>query len=96
MKLNSFTNDTPVLVKMSIYQIHLLYMGALMLVYRRISSQFARRLEPVEVPNQVWIDLDSTVLQCASQGLLAARHCSRITVLMKGEDGVFQRCWLVM
>jgi len=96
MKLNHFTADTPFLTKMSLYQVHLLYMGALMLVYRRLSSQFAQRLDADQAVQGPWIELDNAVLQGASQGLIAARHCSRIIGLMRDEDGVFRKCWLVM
>jgi hypothetical protein len=97
MLLQNFTDDTPFLVKMSMYQVHLLYMGALMLVYRRISCQFARPVDPGRPLAETGGDiLDPAVLHCASRGLFAARCSSRIIRLMMEADGVFRRCWLVM
>ncbi|KAK3328166.1 hypothetical protein B0T19DRAFT_423831 [Cercophora scortea] len=93
--------DLPDSVRRSIYHVHLLYLGAMMLLYRRIASQFVRT-EPACNPGSeddscvVDMELHKNMLARAHQGVIAAKHSARILGLLLAEKGIFKRCWLVI
>ncbi|KAK3685246.1 hypothetical protein B0T22DRAFT_381754 [Podospora appendiculata] len=100
--------DLPDQVRRSIYHVHLLYLGAMMLLYRRIASQFVcTEPGPVSNFNQssedtchgstvLDLELHKNVLAHVHQGVVAARHSARILGLLLAEKGIFKRCWLVI
>ena len=90
--------DLSAQIKCSIYHVHLLYLGAMMLLYRRIASQLT---QPVPLsksgkPDIVQDNDGEKLLAYAHQGIVAAKHSSRILGLMLNERGIYKRCWLVM
>jgi hypothetical protein len=80
----------------SLYYVHLLYLGTIMLMYRRIASQFGcwYRLENSRI--MLSDRLDRIICTSAEQGVLAAKQSARIVKLFYDEKGVYKRCWLVM
>lgn len=87
-------------VRRSIYHAHLLYLGALILVYRRIASEAARsiQIEQSKSPaaKEVTVELDQITRSRARDGIVAARYSASILGLLLAEKGIFKRCWLVM
>jgi hypothetical protein len=79
----------------SIYHIHLLYLGAIMLLYRRIASQFVRSYGQDKERDVLWKPLER-LLHYAEEGFAAAKQSAHILALLLQEDGIFKRCWLVM
>lgn len=82
-------------VRRSIFYAHLLYLGAIILLYRRIASQVADvtvRGVAVVAPTPQ----QECLLKHAEKGITAAKHSSRILGLLLSERGIFKRCWLVI
>ena len=81
----------------SIFHVHLLYLGAIMLLYRRIASEVARLYASSSKTCSVLPpELESIVTKVAGEAVLAARISTRILKLLLHDSGVFKRCWLVM
>ncbi|PHH92774.1 hypothetical protein CDD83_5180 [Cordyceps sp. RAO-2017] len=85
-------------VRRSIYHVHLLYLGAIILLHRRVASQFmqSRRLHGRHDRDKLPNPLTGVVRIHAEQGVLAAERSASIIGLLLGEDGVYKRCWLVI
>ncbi|KAK4164318.1 hypothetical protein QBC43DRAFT_317945 [Cladorrhinum sp. PSN259] len=81
-------------IRWSVYHVHLLYLGAYMLVYRRIAAQCVREYREGE--KFVLTNDDSTLVGLVDQGVTAARDSARILGLLHADKGIFQRCWLVI
>ncbi|KAK5995253.1 hypothetical protein PT974_03652 [Cladobotryum mycophilum] len=86
-------DDLTVETKRSIHHVHLHYLGAMMLLYSRIASQYMQ-------PGKDW-SLMPTLLralleQLAGEAVIAASTSSRILQLLYDEDSIFKRCWLVI
>ncbi|KAM0810219.1 putative Transcription factor domain-containing protein [Seiridium cardinale] len=91
---NGHDNLEP-LTKWSIYHVHLLYLGANILLYRRMSSQ----LVEVNYHNDRGVlptPLDKLYSDHGEQAILAAKGTARILTLMLHDCGIFRRCWLVI
>ncbi|KAK6088626.1 fungal specific transcription factor [Seiridium cupressi] len=83
------------LTKWSMYHVHLLYLGANILLYRRMSSQ----LVEVNYHNDRGVlptPLDKLYSDHGEQAILAAKGTARILTLMLHDGGIFRRCWLVI
>ncbi|KAH7187606.1 hypothetical protein DER44DRAFT_845053 [Fusarium oxysporum] len=93
---NLCREDLPVEVRRTILATHLLYLGATMLLYRRIASQFVRRSGIDHGHGILWKSIENTFLNHVDQGVTAARHSARILGLLRAEGGIFKRCWLVI
>jgi len=86
-------------VRRSIYHAHLLYLGSLILVYRRIASQAARTIQFEQQKSGNGAEtaiLDQVTRSRAYDGIVAAKHSATILGLLLAEKGIFRRCWLVM
>lgn len=83
-------------VRRSIYHVHLLYLGAIILLYRRVASQFVRSYATDKERDDLWKPLERLLISNTEEGILAAKHSARILGMLLAEDGVFKRCWLVM
>lgn len=86
-------------VRRSIYHAHLLYLGCLILVYRRIASQAARTVQFEQQKDgfgSTTVILDQMARNRAYDGIVAARYSASILGLLLAEKGIFRRCWLVM
>lgn len=94
MQLQSlWEQNVPLEAKRSIYHVHLLYLGANMLLFRRIVAENVRQrmnISPLRYPPS---DLLS---RQGPNALLAANSSARIVKLLLDENGVFQRCWPIM
>jgi hypothetical protein len=89
-------SEIPDSVRRSIYYVHLLYLGAIMLLYRRVASQFTRTIGVDHQGKSRSKPFEQTMLNHAEQGVLAAKTSSRILGLLLGQTGCFKRCWVVM
>ncbi|KAI0969368.1 hypothetical protein F4678DRAFT_440212 [Xylaria arbuscula] len=97
MKLQSAPDhDVPLEAKRSICHVHLLYLGAIMLLFRRIVAENIRVGQP---------DISLSILRHPSSDLLskqgpnaliAANMSAKILKLMLDENSIFQRCWLII
>lgn len=86
--------DIPPLVRWSIYHVHLLYLGAIMLVYRRVAAQ---SFQAYTLGNGAALDKHNTALiGLVELGVNAARDSARILGLLHADKGIFKRCWLVI
>lgn len=78
----------------SIYHIHLLYLGAFILVYRRLAAQTIRS---IKAGDESLLDTNnSTVIKLVKLGVEAGRDSARILGLLYADRGIFKRCWLVI
>lgn len=80
--LNNPEMDTA--LRRSVYYVHLLYLGALMLIYRQMLNQ------PEPVNDNELESLDRTHVDA----VFAAQQSSRILGLLSEEGGIFHRCWI--
>jgi hypothetical protein len=79
----------------SLYHLHLLYLGAFVLIHRRICAQ---------VLQSYWYGQDRNfalqpfekLAHHAEEGILAASHSTKVLDMLLTEGLIFQRCWLVM
>jgi len=88
--------DLPVESRLSIYHAHLLYLGAIMLLHRRVASQLIRSFgfgPNRSLPRQLH---EKSLISNTGQGVLAAKNSARTLGLLLDENGIFKRCWLVM
>lgn len=99
---NLSRSDLAANVRRAIFHVHLLYLGAVMLLYRRIASQLIQ--SPINQAEKESNKRDrspqrpdrESLLEQAEKGIAAAKHSARILGLLLAEQGVFKRCWLVM
>lgn len=99
MRLSNLSQlDLPDIVRRSLFHVHLLYLGAHILIYRRIASQLVRPsdFEVAETLEPNWDKRQIALLEHAEKGVTAAKHSARILGLLLAENGIFKRCWLVM
>lgn len=73
-----------------IYFVHVLYLGALMLLQRCIMSRwFVEKMDPA-----TQMDITEEASECIRDGYSAARQSARLLGLLKQEGGAVKRCWL--
>ncbi|KAB5575416.1 hypothetical protein GE09DRAFT_592539 [Coniochaeta sp. 2T2.1] len=89
-------SDLPDSVRRSIYYVHLLYLGAIMLLYRRVASQYNRSVAEGNDADGQQKFFEQLMLNHAEQGVLAAKTSSRILGLLLNQVGCFKRCWIVI
>jgi hypothetical protein len=87
--------ELPTNVRRSVCHVHLLYLGAIMLLFRRVLCQTLRTHGLDKDCNILCKPLQSLGV-VMEDGLVAAKHFARILGLLLAEDGIFKRCWLVM
>ncbi|KAK0720194.1 hypothetical protein B0H67DRAFT_178870 [Lasiosphaeris hirsuta] len=84
-------------VRRSIFHVHLLYLGAIILLYRRVACQFVQSYNlGGQLDNSTADKSRARLLDHAEKGIIAARHSARILGLLLAERGIFRRCWLVI
>ncbi|KAI1875106.1 uncharacterized protein JN550_002535 [Neoarthrinium moseri] len=83
-------------IKWSIYHVHLLYLGANILLYRRMVSQLLQTKSVDHGQGMLSRPFREVFDEHGEQALLAAKDSARILNLMLQEEGIFQRCWLVI
>ena len=88
--------DIPVEARRSIYHAHLLYLGAILLLHRRIAAQVIRSSGFDSDRILLWQPLEKALVNNTDQGVLAAKNSARTLGLLLDENGIFKRCWLVM
>ena len=98
MRLDTISKDDRLALetKRTILHVHLLYLGAIMLLYRRIASQYLRFLN-LEKERATWqMPVGEAVAEQSAEAVMAASTSARILKLLLLDDSVFRRCWLVM
>lgn len=82
----------------SIFHIHLLHLGAIMLLFQRIASQYARPQQESRghEDDTTWTPPQEMLCRYVCQALTAARQSARILSLLMAEMAVFKRCWLII
>ena len=73
---------------------HLVYLGCLILVYRRIASQAARTVQFEQQRKgggPTTVILDQVARSRAHDGIVAAKHSAKILGLLLAEKGIFKR-----
>ena len=86
MRLTNLVNspDMTPEARVSIYTVHLLYLGAIMLIYRQILNR----------PQQSANNREKNLDQAHIEAITAAQQSSRILNLLRQDNGVHRRCWL--
>jgi hypothetical protein len=98
----SAQENLPAATRRSIFHTNLLYLGSMMLVYRRIVSQFLRYYmnktsgEISTGNTTLQSPLNEVVAKQNAEASLAASNSARIINLMLEDDCIFKRCWLLM
>ncbi|TGJ83859.1 hypothetical protein E0Z10_g4901 [Xylaria hypoxylon] len=90
------TQALPLEVGRSIYLVHLLYLGANMLLFRRIAFQTLRSPKSHGLLPGPWQLSQDQYSQNADRALLAATSSAKIIKIIMDENGVFKRCWIIM
>jgi len=95
---NICVEELGVSLRRTICHVHLLYLGSVMLLYRRVVSHMVsscgweqRLWELVSLGSQV-----DTISGIFENGTQSAKLSARILALLLADDGVFRRCWLVI
>ena len=97
MRLEALRNGTEMSDdhRRSVYYVHLLYQGARMLLYRRITSQHIQQ-ELATRPYEEPVFNSPTMLQALEDGRRVADMTSHTLRILQDENGIFKRCWLVI
>lgn len=95
LSLASFSRyDLPDYVRTMIYNVQLLYLCSIMLLYRRAASHIVRLIRGAQTmslqPQQ------DELLKYIAEGREAARHSAALLGMFFGERGFCKRCWLVI
>ncbi|KAK0619661.1 hypothetical protein B0T14DRAFT_566490 [Immersiella caudata] len=87
----------------TLFYVHLLYLGAIILVYRRAISQVVQdsRVGGDTYLSPTTTDISQkslvrTLLSQADKGMFAARYTARILGLLLANRSIVQRCWLII
>jgi hypothetical protein len=93
--------DLAVEVRRTICHVHLLYLGTVLLLYRRVLSHAAQSCDSEQEQSHLGLlsslgSQAATVSQITEKRPLAAKLSARILDLLLTEDGVCRRCWVVM
>jgi hypothetical protein len=86
----------PVGIKRSILHLHMLYLGAIMLLYRRVATMFLKSYANGGPCSTLHLHPIQAFAQQSTEAILAASTSARIAKLLLEDEGVFKHCWLVM
>ncbi|ETS82890.1 hypothetical protein PFICI_04766 [Pestalotiopsis fici W106-1] len=84
------------LTKWSIYHVHLLYLGANIILYRRMSSQLIETRHSGIGQGVLQSPLEKLYSDHGGQAVLAAKSSAHMLFSMLQETGIFRRCWLII
>lgn len=77
--------------------LHLLHLGAVILVYRRMASQFSCITNNAQSSRQILVQgLDGIPHSLLRQGIAAARTSAHILSQLLDSQNIPRRCWIVM
>lgn len=97
MQLENILKEAPTAsIRRSSFHVHLLYLGGMMLCYRRIASQMLQSSGTSWTHVPFPEDSMALVLEQCEQAVVAAASSARILRLMLQDQGIFKRCWLIM
>jgi hypothetical protein len=81
-------------LRRAVYHVHLLYLGAVVMLHRRIASQYSEAADRTAAMSP---RLQPAIAYNHSQnGILAAKQSASIMKLLQSENGISERGWLVM
>lgn len=84
----------------TLFYVHFFYLGAIILVYRRIISEAAQAPWMNEQEGQEHVtrrkNPGKDLLGYADSGIFAAKYTARLLGLLLAERGIVKRCWLVI
>ena len=92
-------NALPPDVLRSAYHLHLLYMGAILLIYRRMVSQYGHAVtDTQQAGQQIFLGdgPEAVPISLLQQGIEAARTSASICSLLLQDDAKARRSWVVM
>jgi len=95
---NLARQDLPDQDRRAIFYAHLLYLGAMILIYRRIASQIYQTARLGTAGSRKVADekQEKALLAHAEKAILAAKYSARILGLLLAERAIMKRCWLIM
>lgn len=97
LQLNNMNQvEMPLESRRSLLHMHLRYLGAIMLLYRRIASL---HLQSLDIPSEHGLMLSLRNVRVEGHGeraFLAATSSARILKLSLDEGAAFKKCWLIM
>lgn len=98
MQLRSLSErDIPLEAKRSIYHVHLLYLGANMLLFRRIVAENIQiRWWDINISPLLWHPSSDLPSKQGPSALLTATSSAKIVKLLLDNNSIFQRCRLIM
>ncbi|KAK8038340.1 hypothetical protein PG994_015107 [Apiospora phragmitis] len=82
-------------IRRSGFHVHLLYLGGMMLCYRRVAAQISQPMQQsrgIPFPEEEM----TLLLEHCEQAVVAAATSARILRLLLDDNGVFKRCWLII
>ncbi|KAK7975388.1 hypothetical protein PG989_013851 [Apiospora arundinis] len=80
--------------KKMIYNLHILYLGAMMLLYRRVASHIVRLSRSTQSSSLQ--QQQEELLRYIIEGRDAARHSATVLSMFYAERAFCKRCWLVI
>ncbi|KAI0543322.1 hypothetical protein F4679DRAFT_569153 [Xylaria curta] len=94
MQLQSlWERNVPLEAKRSVYHVHLLYLGANMLLFRQIVAENVRQHINI---SPLWYPPSDLLSRQGPNALLAANSSARIVKLLLDENGILQQCWPII
>ncbi|KAI9147209.1 Protein RTA1 [Paramyrothecium foliicola] len=88
--------DMPIGTRRSVLHVHLLYLGAMILLYRQLALRFVQSYRDGGHASFLQGPLHNVVLAYSSEVALAASTSARIIKLLFENNSIFKRCWLVI
>lgn len=80
----------------SVCQVHLLHLGARMLLYRRTAVQFVS-LHGLKLKGDIqWGPLERAIVENGTQAVLAATQSARLLRFLYDSENLSKRCWITM
>lgn len=97
MRIGVTTHESlPVGTRRAIMYLHLLYLGAIMLLYRRVATQFLESFAIGVPSSSLHMQPSEAFVHHSADAVQAASTSARIVKRLLEDDGIFKHCWLVM
>ncbi|KAK7932604.1 hypothetical protein PG985_003316 [Apiospora marii] len=95
LSLAGFSQENlPEYVRKMIYNVQLLYLCSIMLLYRRAASHIVRLIRGAQTTSLQ--HQEEELLKYIAEGRDAARHSATLLSMFYAEQGFCKRCWLVI
>ena len=89
-------DNAPLETQRNIMHVHLLYLGTIMLLYRRVASGQLLAFLREHWSEESHIPSNEQLVDASHQAILAATTSARILKLLFDNNAIFSRCWLVV